>query len=226
MSSIGNHTSGTLHTNPSQIGSMIFKHSDNDEDNRQQQSENNSCFLIVIISRFFKRYGLATTWHTMLLIVIFGFGFNTPRWLEWNYILDNSSFVMYKNSFGIKSNDSRNNESSDTWYDWNETDRVLMWPNETEVNGINTTYFGTNETQMDLRTTLQLRLLKNPLYVLYYSLIVSGIVMLIIPVSIMIRVCCSFRTAIPPGAQRHKTLRIMSIIIGMFMICHIPKVNN
>ena len=67
---------------------------------------------------------------------------------------------------------------------------------------------------------------KNHLYGRYYHLIGSCIVMVIIPVTILMKAYCSFRKAMPSGSHKIRTHKIMLIIITMFIICHCPKVRT
>ena len=62
------------------------------------------------------------------------------------------------------------------------------------------------------------------LYVKYYSLIGSLIVMVLIPIIILITTCIYLRSAIPDGQHKAKISRIMIIIICMFIVAHVPKV--
>ena len=65
----------------------------------------------------------------------------------------------------------------------------------------------------------------NPLYVRYYGLIGSGFVMVILPMFILISTFITLMRYIPKGSTKHKTMRIMAIIIIMFVTCHLPKVS-
>ena len=66
----------------------------------------------------------------------------------------------------------------------------------------------------------------SPLYLKYYSLIGSLIVMVLIPIIILITTCIYLRSAIPDGQHKEKISRIMIIIICMFMVAHVPKVKS
>ena len=63
------------------------------------------------------------------------------------------------------------------------------------------------------------------LYLKYYSLIGSLIVMVLIPIIILITTCIYLRSAIPDGQHKAKISRIMIIIICMFVVAHVPKVK-
>ena len=53
----------------------------------------------------------------------------------------------------------------------------------------------------------------------------AGSVVVLVPVVILITACVSMHKAIPAGNQKQRTLRIMTIIILMFTVCHVPKVR-
>jgi hypothetical protein len=63
------------------------------------------------------------------------------------------------------------------------------------------------------------------MYIKYYSLMGSTVVMVLVPVIILITACISMHKAIPAGNQKQRTLRIMTVIILMFTVCHVPKVK-
>jgi len=65
---------------------------------------------------------------------------------------------------------------------------------------------------------------EHPGYVLFYSMLGSTLIMVIIPTIVLITSCVILMRAIPEGLQRKKILRIMLVIILMFIICHVPKV--
>ncbi len=51
--------------------------------------------------------------------------------------------------------------------------------------------------------------------------------MLFVPFTLLLGVCFSIRrSAVVSGSQKRKTLRLMSIIILMFLVCHLPKVRS
>ena len=77
--------------------------------------------------------------------------------------------------------------------------------------------------QVILRNT---DLRRNPVYIKYYSLMGSTVIMVLVPVVILIIACISMHKAIPAGNQKQRTLRIMTIIILMFSVCHVPKVRS
>ena len=66
----------------------------------------------------------------------------------------------------------------------------------------------------------------NKTYVQGYSLIFSTIIMVIVPVMILIVAFVKLYKAIPQGSTRSRTMRIMGVIIVMFLICHLPKVQK
>lgn len=71
--------------------------------------------------------------------------------------------------------------------------------------------------------TTELR--ENANYVQLYSLIGSAIVMVIIPFLALLVAFGSLYTSLMSGSQKKKTLRLMTIIIVMFLLCHSPKVR-
>ena len=65
---------------------------------------------------------------------------------------------------------------------------------------------------------------KNGMYVRYYSLLGSTMVMIILPVLILVTTYISLCRSIPTGTTKKRTINIVLIIIFMFIICHLPKV--
>ena len=65
---------------------------------------------------------------------------------------------------------------------------------------------------------------QNSLYVQYYSLMGSCLVMVFIPVFILFSTYFMLKRNIPMGSTKRKTMRIMAVIIIMFIVCHMPKV--
>ena len=67
---------------------------------------------------------------------------------------------------------------------------------------------------------------RNDIYVRYYGLIGSGIIMVLLPVLILISTFITLKRSIPKGSAKNKTMGIMAIIIFMFVTCHLPKVST
>ena len=66
---------------------------------------------------------------------------------------------------------------------------------------------------------------RNANYVQYYSLIGSAIVMVFIPFTTLFLAYASIHRSMVAGLQRKKTLRLMTFIISLFLLCHLPKVS-
>ncbi len=66
---------------------------------------------------------------------------------------------------------------------------------------------------------------RNASYIQYYSLIGSSVVMVFVPFIALLLAYCSIHRTMVTGNQKKKTLRLMTIIIMLFLICHMPKVN-
>ena len=65
---------------------------------------------------------------------------------------------------------------------------------------------------------------KNEMYVRYYALLGSSIVMIILPVLILVTTYITLCRSIPTGSTKKRTINIVLIIVFMFVICHLPKV--
>ena len=65
----------------------------------------------------------------------------------------------------------------------------------------------------------------NSNYVKYYSLITSGVVMVLIPGIVLFGTFIRLHQNIPEGKTKRKILRILCIIMILFLICHVPKVR-
>ena len=87
--------------------------------------------------------------------------------------------------------------------------------NLTETNEKNTSTWSLKTTS--LRT--------NRAYVKYYSLAANTIVMVFIPAMTLLVTFIGLCKNIPGGKTKRKTLRILGIIMGMFLVCHLPKVR-
>ena len=67
---------------------------------------------------------------------------------------------------------------------------------------------------------------RNATYVRYYSLIGSGIVMVFVPLVTLIIAYAVFHRSLVPGTQKRRIFRLMTVIILLFLLCHLPKVSN
>ena len=165
--------------------------------------EGKSCFFC---SRLLKKWG---TRFTMFLVLIFGFGFNSPRWFEWDikYVTVKKSTDIPQGTETVNNTLVENNDDS-TDFDQNSTYQANAQ----------------NEEEVEIKispSSLQM----NEQYFLHYHLIASCIVMILIPAVILLKAYCAFRKATPSRANKNKTHKIMLIIISMFVICHCPKVS-
>ena len=95
------------------------------------------------------------------------------------------------------------------WLEIQRTD-TLQWDEETN----------SNITKPGMRFT---ELRKNPIYVRWYGLIGSTIVMILLPVLILVTTYISLCRTIPKGSTKKRTVSIVVVIIFMFIICHLPK---
>ena len=172
--------------------------------------EERKCFSF---SKCLKNWGTRTT---MILVLAFGFGFNSPRWLEWEHYLE----------YPIEPMNRRYDEAgiNMTSYTKNNHSEFV----ETATNG---THWGERNLTVDFfqdqetRSLIKIRpssLKKDENYYLHYQLIGSCIVMIVIPAAILLKAYCLFRK---PSPTRNKTHKIMLIIITMFILCHSPKVT-
>ena len=66
----------------------------------------------------------------------------------------------------------------------------------------------------------------NSVYVKYYSLITSGVVMVLIPGMVLFGTFIRLHKNIPEGKTKRKILKILGIIMLLFLICHVPKVRR
>ena len=165
--------------------------------------EGKACFFC---SRLLKKWG---TRFTMVLVLIFGFGFNSPRWFEWDI-----EYITVKKPTHIPQDAHTFNntlvENNDDTTDFDQ----------------NSTYQASSRDEIDVEIRLSpSSLANNEQYFLHYQLIASCIVMILIPAVILLKAYCAFRKATPSRANKNKTHKIMLIIISMFVICHCPKVN-
>ena len=195
-----NQRSTTVASSASYIGPSTIIQIEAPENNSDPQATNRTRFFFKSIIR-----GASNeTWKTMILILLFGFVFNTPRWFEWElklkehfyFEVGNQTFFMngdkrdfdeiydslgYDNPFNDTHLNQTNNE-----YDFDELHHNfglhITWPNNTinDTNDTmgNDTFHRHSEERLEVQQT---SLLKNALYFRYYSLIGSGIVMVVIP---------------------------------------------
>ena len=167
-------------------------------------------------SRLLKKWG---TRFTMFLVLIFGFGFNSPRWFEW----DIEYIPVEKPNHNPQGAQTFNNTLAEK-YDIKE---VFPSYDDTTDSDQNSTYqpIVQDEKEVEIRISPS-SLANNEQYFLHYQLIASCIVMILIPAVILLKAYCAFRKATPSRANKNKTHKIMLIIISMFVICHCPKVSN
>ena len=91
---------------------------------------------------------------------------------------------------------------------------------------VTTDFIYDKELNQTIATPVNTLFREHPGYVLFYSMLGSTLIMVIIPTIVLITSCVILMRAIPEGLQRKKILRIMLVIILMFIICHVPKVLN
>ena len=173
--------------------------------------------VCLFCSRILKKWG---TRFTMFLVLVFGFGFNFPRWFEWEI-----EYVQVKKSANIYQNTPKFNISLAK-----SSNRMEELPSNEETTNFapNMTNPYTKEGEEEVETEIHLlasSLGANEQYILHYQLIASCIVMILVPAVILLKAYCAFRKATPSRANKNKTHKIMLIIISMFVICHCPKVK-
>ena len=185
--------------------------------------EEEACFSL---SRLLKKWG---TRVTMSLVLVVGFGFNVPRWLEWetiSYYETGSPLPENQNStfHGTinKTMQDRNKPYGSTLSEFQEP---IIYDNS------NNSSFGNQldhaEDGVVVKTTARRSdMIDNESYFFFYHLLGSCIVMILIPAVILLWAYCSFRKMTPTGANKRRTHRIMLIIITMFFVCHCPKVTT
>ena len=177
-------------------------------------------------SRLLKKWG---TRFTMFLVLVIGFGFNFPRWFEWEMVYHpvEEHTSIPKDSQKLNSKMNENNETNDMDPS-NESnyERIHHVLDDFNTQNITHQYLKNKEQEPALQVHIQpSSLSNNEQYFLHYQLIASCIVMILIPAAILLKVYCSFRKAITSRANKNKTHKIMLIIISMFVICHCPKVR-
>ena len=162
----------------------------------------------------------------MFLVLVFGFGFNFPRWFEWEVVYypveEETNF-----SKDAKQLNSKMNENNDTNVVVPSNDeRIHHVLDDFNTQNITHQYLKGKEQESVMEAHIQpSSLSNNEQYFLHYQLIASCIVMILIPAAILLKAYCSFRKATPSRANKNKTHKIMLIIISMFVICHCPKVR-
>jgi hypothetical protein len=175
--------------------------------------EERTCFSF---SKYLRNWG---TRITMILVLAFSFGFNSPRWLEWEHYLE----------YPIEPMNRRHEEAGINMTSYTKTNHSELV--ETALNG--TLLDARNRTveffeHQETKSLIKIRpssLKKDENYYLHYQLIGSCIVMILIPAAILLKAYCSFRRATPSRSNKNKTHKIMLIIITMFILCHSPKVT-
>ena len=164
-------------------------------------------------SRLLKMWG---TRLTMLLVLMFSFGFNSPRWFEWEIEYPAESMIVPPTSQRLDMNSNEQNDNNQP----NQSDKTTDYaPNMTYPH-----HEEGKETVKSARIRLSALAQDND-YFLYYQLIASCIVMILTPAAILLKAYCSFRKATQSRSNKNKTHKIMLIIITMFIICHCPKVK-
>ena len=192
---------------------MIHTVSNNNNWSSNNLYQESTCFSL---SKYLKNWG---TRITMIFVLAFGFGFNSPRWLEWEHYIEHpiAPINSHYGEEGI-------NVTSDT--KTNHSDFVEKTINRTLLGVRNSTV----ELLQDEETRPLIRiqpsnLKKDENYYLHYQLIGSCIVMIIIPAAILLKAYCSFTKVTQSRSNKNKTHKIMLIIITMFFLCHSPKVK-
>ena len=181
--------------------------------------EGKICFLC---SRLLKKWG---TRFTMFLVLVFGFGFNFPRWFEWEIVYHpvEEQTNIPKDAQQLNSKMNENNDTNDA--DPSNDERAHRALDDFTQN-ITHQYLKNKEPETEMAAHIEPSSLQNnEQYFLHYQLIASCIVMILIPAAILLKTYCSFRKSTPSRANKNKTHKIMLIIISMFVICHCPKVR-
>ena len=161
----------------------------------------------------------------MFLVLVFGFGFNFPRWFEWEIV----DYPVEEHPNILKDTqllNSKMNENNDTNNADPSNDKRIHHAFDDFTQNITHQYLKNKEQESALEAHIQpSSLSNNEQYFLHYQLIASCIVMIVIPAAILLKAYCSFRKATRSRANKNKTHKIMLIIISMFVICHCPKVR-
>ena len=178
-------------------------------------------------SKLLKNWG---TRLTMTIVLVFGFGFNAPRWFEWEFEWHDEYYDYPVNTMNTHEEElafnsipygTSNNEESDRKDSNNTSDGT----NDTWGYHENITY----EIMQDPEMCVKIRpseLKQNEDYILHYQLVGSCIVMILVPAAILLKAYGSFRKATSSRINKNRTHKIMLIIITMFIICHCPKVSK
>ena len=181
--------------------------------------DNSTCFFC---SNLLKKWG---TRITILAVLIFSFAFNGPRWFELVLVRHEVPIPvsMSEDVKHIKNVNSTNGISEITNLDIN-----YDIPDDEDIDTGMGTSLRITSSQVSSPTQSILvaeksSLMKEKFYVLYYHLLGSCIVMILVPAAILMKTYFCFRKA---PSQQNKTHRIMLVIITMFIICHCPKVRQ
>lgn len=193
----------------------ILRTSSNNNWSSNNLYEETRCFSI---SRCLKNWG---TRMTMTLVLIFGFGFNSPRWLEWE------EFEEYPiEPTTRRPEEARSNMTMTPFAKMNHSESVEMIANGSLWVPLNVTVeVHKHQEKMALTKIRPSSLKHDDNYYIHYQLIGSCIVMILIPAAILLKAYCSFRKVTPSRSNKNKTHKIMLIIITMFILCHSPKVK-
>ena len=182
--------------------------------------EGEACFTF---SKLLKKWG---TRVTMSLVLVVGFGFNVPRWLEWETIsyYETESPLPENQSLTFHGPINQTIQDRNNQYDTSLS--AFHQPQNIHDNSSSfDNQFKKTEDGGVLKTTARRSaMIDNESYYFFYHLLGSCIVMILIPAVILLWAYCSFRKMTPTGANKRRTHRIMLIIITMFFVCHCPKV--
>merc|ERR1712168_1394809 len=141
---------------------------------------------------------MRSKWLVIGSVLVFGFVFNTPRWME---------MVTLTKNITVYTAPPTGNGSSDI----PQAGAVMPGDNSS----------GEVVTRLYLMNT---PLKKNALYIRYYIVVASCFFMVFAPAAILVSAIICFHRMIPLSPQRKNLVRILSINTIMFILCHIPKV--
>ena len=162
----------------------------------------------------------------MFLVLVFGFGFNFPRWFEWEivyYPVEQQTNIP-NDAQQLNSKMNENNDTNDA--DPSSDERIHHALDDFNTQNITHQYFKNKEQETAMEAHIQASSLQNnEQYFLYYQLVASCIVMILIPAAILLKAYYSFRKATPSRTNKDKTHKIMLMLISIFVICHCPKVQ-
>ena len=227
-----------------------------EENPHSQPKRGLCCFCVLLIFQRFRSCCLSTTCLnlSMVSIVIFGLTYNIPRWFELKFESgevqmednNNQSYSIYNatltNIFAKMAKVDNHSYVIDDANFVNNTDWIRdyvfenhTWHHDTEVEEIYPSSYDFSKGPYVLKSFSKdqkklvvehTELRENWLYVKYYVLIGTCLVMFIFPMAILTTVWFYLRRNMLSGAIKHKAIKILSTIIIMFVVCHIPKVNK